>query len=83
MMKPGTNPNTILLTPPCHFPCRTNPLAIGVYPQTDQRLRIESRPPARTNCCCDFEICKYYNREHELISFCVPGPTRFQVAPIC
>jgi hypothetical protein len=36
----------IVPTAPCHFPCRTNPSAIGLDPQTDQQLRIQRRPPA-------------------------------------
>src|ERR1700726_3776567 len=35
----------IVLTAPGHFSRRTNPLAIGVHPQTDQQLRINRRPP--------------------------------------
>jgi len=36
----------IVLAPPPHFPRRSNPLAVGIYPQTDQKLRIERRTPA-------------------------------------
>src|SRR5713101_728913 len=35
----------IVLTAPGYFSGRTNPLAIGVHPQTDQQLRINRRPP--------------------------------------
>jgi hypothetical protein len=33
------------LAPPRHFPCRTDPLAVGVNPQADQQPRIKRRPP--------------------------------------
>src|SRR5271155_3994536 len=34
----------IVLTAPGHFSCRTEPLAIGIHPHTDQQLRINRRP---------------------------------------
>src|SRR5712692_5869516 len=36
----------VVLAAPRHFARRTDPLAVGVHPQTDQQLRIERRPPA-------------------------------------
>src|ERR1700693_45195 len=46
----------IVRTAPGHFSRRTNPLAIGVHPQTDQQLRIERRPPAFLRAALDGSI---------------------------
>src|ERR1700692_1696207 len=43
----------IVRTPPGPFSRRTNPLAIGVHPQTDQQLRINRRPASFLRAALD------------------------------
>jgi hypothetical protein len=57
-LSPGSSSVPRLLCPPAppasrHFARRADPLAIGVYPQTDQQLWIERRPPALYRAALD------------------------------